>query len=132
MPNVRLTPVELVADGESRFAEAENALLLVRLGAVTFLRSAGLSLVLVRPDIPRGPARASPDRGAGSRVVPSGGRRAPRPIGDFLGRPGTGGVEQEKNGTCGITIMGSGRTRPRTVRCEMALIEDVFESSVPG
>jgi serine/threonine-protein kinase len=40
--------VELVADSASRFAEEANALLLVRLRAVTFLLSAGLALVLVR------------------------------------------------------------------------------------
>jgi serine/threonine-protein kinase len=40
--------VELVAESEPRFVEEENALLLVRLRAVTFLLSAGLALVLVR------------------------------------------------------------------------------------
>jgi eukaryotic-like serine/threonine-protein kinase len=48
MSDARATPVELVADSEPRFAEEENALLLVRLRAVTFLLSAGLALVLVR------------------------------------------------------------------------------------
>jgi hypothetical protein len=40
--------VELVAGSDPRFAEEENALLLVRLRAATFLLSAGLALVLVR------------------------------------------------------------------------------------
>jgi serine/threonine-protein kinase len=48
MSNARTTPVELVAEREPRLAEEENALLLVRLRAVTFLLSAGLALVLVR------------------------------------------------------------------------------------
>src|SRR5262249_50444940 len=48
MSNARSTPVELVAESEPRFVEEENALLLVRLRAVTFLLSAGLALVLVR------------------------------------------------------------------------------------
>src|SRR5262245_48896828 len=48
MSNARSTPVELIAGSEKQFAEEENALLLVRLRAVTFLLSAGLALVLVR------------------------------------------------------------------------------------
>ena len=48
MSNARTTPVELIAESEPRFAEEEDALLLVRLRAVTFLLSAGLALVLVR------------------------------------------------------------------------------------
>src|SRR3954453_7266153 len=44
----RPAPVELVADGDMRFADEERALLHVRLRAVTFLLSAGLALVLVR------------------------------------------------------------------------------------
>jgi serine/threonine-protein kinase len=40
--------VELVAESEPEFAEEANALLLVRLRAVTLLLSAGLALVLVR------------------------------------------------------------------------------------
>src|SRR5947199_10112552 len=57
MANARSRPVELVADSEPRFAEEENALLLVRLRAVTFLLSAGLALVLMRDLLfGRGPA----------------------------------------------------------------------------
>jgi serine/threonine-protein kinase len=41
-------PVELIAGSEPRVAEEENALMLVRLRAVTLLLSAGLALVLVR------------------------------------------------------------------------------------
>ena len=48
MSNARTMPVELIAESEPRFAEEDNALLLVRLRAVTFLLSAGLALVLVR------------------------------------------------------------------------------------
>jgi serine/threonine-protein kinase len=48
MSNAGSTPVELVTESEPRFAEEQNALLLVRLRAVTFLLSAGLALVLVR------------------------------------------------------------------------------------
>jgi hypothetical protein len=48
MSNARSMPVELVAEDETRFAEEENALLLVRLRAVTLLLSAGFALVLVR------------------------------------------------------------------------------------
>src|SRR5205823_9483774 len=48
MSNSRSGPVELVADSDPRFAQEENALLLVRLRAVTFLLSAGFALVLVR------------------------------------------------------------------------------------
>src|SRR5262249_20608794 len=48
MPNARSMPVELTKESEPRFAEEENALLLVRLRAVTVLMSAGLALVLVR------------------------------------------------------------------------------------
>ena len=63
MSSARTTPVELVAESEPRFAEEENALLLVRLRAVTFLLSAGLALVLVRDLIVRpGPGLAVPGR----------------------------------------------------------------------
>ena len=48
MSSARTSPVELIAEGEPRFAEEETALLLVRLRAVTFLLSAGFALVLVR------------------------------------------------------------------------------------
>jgi eukaryotic-like serine/threonine-protein kinase len=48
MSNDRSTLVELIADSEPRFAEEENALLLVRLRAVTLLLSAGFALVLMR------------------------------------------------------------------------------------
>ena len=48
MSSARPAPVELVADGDTRFADEERALLHVRLRAVTFLLSAGLALVLVR------------------------------------------------------------------------------------
>jgi serine/threonine-protein kinase len=48
MSGARSTPAELIAESEPRFAEEENALLLVRLRAATFLLSAGLALVLVR------------------------------------------------------------------------------------
>jgi hypothetical protein len=48
MSNTWPSPVELIAETRQRFAEEENALLLVRLRAVTFLLSAGLALVLVR------------------------------------------------------------------------------------
>jgi serine/threonine-protein kinase len=51
--------VELVAESEPRFAEEENALLLVRLRAATFLLSAGLVLVLVRDLIFSGGAARS-------------------------------------------------------------------------
>jgi hypothetical protein len=48
MPSTRPAPVELVADGDTRFADEERALLHVRLRAVTFLLSAGMALILVR------------------------------------------------------------------------------------
>jgi hypothetical protein len=48
MSTPRSIPVELVAGSDPRFAEEENALLLDRLRAVTFLLSAGLALALVR------------------------------------------------------------------------------------
>src|SRR6478752_9494083 len=48
MSNARTMPVELIAESDPGFAEEDNALLLVRLRAVTFLLSAGLALVLVR------------------------------------------------------------------------------------
>ena len=57
MSSTRPAPVELVADGDMRFADEERALLHVRLRAVTFLLSAGLALVLVRDlAFGRGPA----------------------------------------------------------------------------
>jgi hypothetical protein len=57
MSSTRPAQVELVADGDMRFADEERALLHVRLRAVTFLLSAGLALVLVRDLIfGRGPA----------------------------------------------------------------------------
>src|SRR3954447_22849735 len=57
MSSARPAPVELVADGDMRFADEERALLHVRLRAVTFLLSAGLALVLVRDlAFGRGPA----------------------------------------------------------------------------
>ena len=57
MSSARTTPVELIGGSEPGFAEEENALLLVRLRAVTFLLSAGLALVLVRDLMfGRGPA----------------------------------------------------------------------------
>lgn len=48
MSNARSSPMELAAASAGQFAEEENALLLVRLRAVTFLLSAGLALVVVR------------------------------------------------------------------------------------
>jgi serine/threonine-protein kinase len=48
MSSARPAPVELVAHGETPLADEERALLHVRLRAVTFLLSAGLTLVLVR------------------------------------------------------------------------------------
>lgn len=48
MRSARPAPVELVADGDTRFADEERALLHVRLRAVTLLLSAGLVLVLAR------------------------------------------------------------------------------------
>ena len=48
MSKAQSTPVELIAESREQFAEEENALLLVRLRAGTFLLSAGLALVLVR------------------------------------------------------------------------------------
>src|SRR3954452_13298 len=48
MSGTRLAPVQLVADGDMRFANEERALRHVRLRAVTFLLSAGLALVLAR------------------------------------------------------------------------------------
>lgn len=57
MSSTRPAPVELVADGDARFADQERALLHVRLRAVTFLLSAGLVLVLMRDlTFGRGPA----------------------------------------------------------------------------
>src|SRR3954468_16540509 len=47
MSSARPAPVELVADGDTRFADEERALLHVRLRAVTLLLSSGLALVLV-------------------------------------------------------------------------------------
>src|SRR4051812_35850119 len=53
----RPASVELVADGDMRFADEERALLHARLRAVTFLLSAALALVLVRDlAFGRGPA----------------------------------------------------------------------------
>jgi hypothetical protein len=43
--------VEMIANGDELFAEEEHALLLVRLRAVAFLLSAGLTLVLVREEL---------------------------------------------------------------------------------
>jgi serine/threonine-protein kinase len=48
MSNARSTPVELIAASDAEFTAEENALLLVRLRALTVLLSAGLGLVLVR------------------------------------------------------------------------------------
>jgi serine/threonine-protein kinase len=48
MSNARSRPVELVAHSDSGLAQEENALLLVRLRAVTFLLTAGFALVWVR------------------------------------------------------------------------------------
>ena len=45
MSSTRSTPVEMIANGDELFAEEEHALLLVRLRAVAFLLSAGLTLV---------------------------------------------------------------------------------------
>jgi hypothetical protein len=57
MSSARPAPVELVADGDRRFADEERTLLRVRLRAVTFMLSAGLALVLVRDlTFGRGPA----------------------------------------------------------------------------
>jgi hypothetical protein len=51
MSSTRSTPVEMIANGDELFAEEEHALLLVRLRAVAFLLSAGLTLVLVREEL---------------------------------------------------------------------------------
>ena len=57
MSSARSAPVELVADGDMRFADEARAMLHVRLRAVTLLLSAGLALVLVRDlTFGRGPA----------------------------------------------------------------------------
>ncbi|SIO62614.1 serine/threonine protein kinase [Singulisphaera sp. GP187] len=57
MSSARPAPVELVADGDRRFADEERTFLHVRLRAVTFLLSAGLALVLARDlTFGRGPA----------------------------------------------------------------------------
>jgi eukaryotic-like serine/threonine-protein kinase len=48
MPSTRPAPVELVTSGDTRFADDERELLHTRLRAVTFLLTAGLTLVLLR------------------------------------------------------------------------------------
>ena len=79
MSSTRSTPVEMIANGDELFAEEEHALLLVRLRAVAFLLSAGLTLVLVREELfgggpgwplaSAGPARAA-ERARSPDAVP--------------------------------------------------------------
>src|SRR5262245_46244927 len=57
LSSARPAPVELVAEGDMRFADEERALLHARLRAATFLLSVGFVLVLVRDlAFGRGPA----------------------------------------------------------------------------